>query len=217
MEAEVFEAADFSDEEYVATFREFIKDYYSQMFYQAICFLWLEKQLVVRGKRRIGRKFQGRYHDLAWRRFMTLHVGYDAALVSRSSTVSLTSTIAATLFPYFFEKNPLKEPELFQWPYKHVQLDFFQFVYQMSNWKEMLDYAEEMHMPIHHFKNWAVNYALCYNDEQGEDIYKIGANSEKVIYIQRPDRNVARHADSLEKMYESKKAETDSDDTQPSP
>ncbi len=195
-------------------FRTFLDSAYRQTFYIAICYLWLEKQLIINGHRRTRRFRSGHSYDILYSRFISQGVGRDQATLTRSRWFQITAAVAAEMFPAFYLHNPLEEPEYFQWPFEHVGIDFLAYVYQVDNRMELLKYADTMHMSIYDFKNWVNNYVLCYNDEQGGEIYKIGKTRENVVYIQRTGWDYKAQAESLDSLFkhESKKTTTDNND-----
>lgn len=200
----------------VSQFEDFFANTYRQLFYLSMCFLWLEKQLVFNGRRRTRRFRSGNAFDVLYSRFITQMVGRDQATFSRSRWFQVSATVAAELLPEFFLHNPFEEPEYYQWPFHHAGLDFMAYVYQVHNRFELLKFAEEKQMKYHDFKNWANNYVLCYNEEQGKEIYRIGLTREGAPYIQKDGWDSYIHADTLHNLlnHESKKTETNSDDDQ---
>lgn len=189
---------------------------YRDAFYDSICWLWLEKQLIINGRRRIRRFSEGHTQDVLYARFVAITVGRDQALYTRSRWFQITASCVAEMFPDFFLHDPEAEPEYYQWPYKHVGLDFLAFVYQVHNRFEMLDYAEEKKMNLFYFRDWATNYVLCYNLQQGSEIYKIGVSREGIPHIQREDWNARSQANNLSSLlkHESEKTSTDHNDDQ---
>ena len=200
-------------------FDTFFTDAYRQMFYLSICFLWLEKQLIFNGHRRIRRFRGGHAHDLLYSRFITQIVGRDHLTFSRNRSFQIAAAVASELFPEFFEHNPFEEPEYYQWPYHHAGLDFMAYIYQVHNRFELLAYAEERHMSFHDFKNWVNNYVLCYNEEQGKEIYQISLTAVGAIYIKRYDFKPYIAHDSLHNLlkHESKKTEAGDNDIKQTP
>jgi hypothetical protein len=165
-----------------------------------MCFLWLEKQLLFNGKRRIRRFRSGHAYDTLYGLYMANMVGRDQATLTRSRWFLVSAVVAPEVCPEFFEHNPFEEPEYYQWPFEHAGIDFLTFVYQVDNRMELLEYADKMKMSFRDFKNWAANYVLCYNDEQGEEIYRIGLNRERVQHIQKKGWDATAAANSLQEL-----------------
>jgi hypothetical protein len=188
-------------------FRNFLEKTYRELFYTSMCFLWLEKQVVFNGRRRIRRFRSGDSHDKLYGYYMADMVGHDQATLTRSRWFQISAAVSWEVCPEFFQHNPFEEPEYYQWPFEHAGLDFLSFVYQVDNRLELLEYADKMKMPFLVFKNWATNYVLCYNDAQGEVIYNIGKNREGVTHIQKVGWDPFRHSDQLAALlkHESKK------------
>ena len=198
-------------------FQTFLNGAYSQVFYIAICYLWLEKQLIINGHRRTRRFRSGHSFDALYGRFISKIVGRDQATLTRSRWFQVTAAVAAEMFPLFYIKDPFKDPEYFKWPFEYIGIDFMAYVYQVDERMEMLKYANQMRMTFHDFKNWVNNYVLCYNDEQGGEIYKIGLTRESVPYIQRVGWDYRAQSESLDNLFrnESKKTSSDNNDDKP--
>lgn len=192
-------------------YRSFLNDAYRQTFYLSLCFLWLEKQLIINGHRRTRRFRSGHSYDAVYGRFISQMVGRDQATLTRSRWFQVTAAVAAEMFPGFYIHNPFEEPEYFQWPFKNVGIDFMAYIYQVHNRLELLEYADKMSMSFHDFKNWVNNYVLCYNDEQGGEIYRIGLTRENVPYIQRTGWDYKAQAESLDNLLKNEPKKTTSD------
>lgn len=197
-------------EELTTQFQDFLNKTYRDLHHIALCYLWLEKQLLFNGERRIRRFRSAKSFDVLFARYMNEMVGRDQATLTRSRWFQLTAAIAWEFYPDFFKHNPFENPEYYQWPYEYVGLDFLQMVYQMDEKKELLDYAEKKRMKFRDFKNWVTNYALCYNDEQGEIKYEVTVGNDRMVYIRKVGYDYTDSANSLQKLlpeyHESKKA-----------
>lgn len=201
-------------DELTSMWQTFMADAYENMFHIAVCFLWLEKQLLFNGKRRIRRFRSGRSFDALFARYMSDTVGRDQAIMTRSRWFQMASLVVPQIYKDFFLHNPFEEPEYYRWPFKHAGVDFLAFVYQVDNYMELLQFAEEKKMSYRDFKNWAANYVLCYNDEQGQEIYKIGMSSDLVPRINKIGWDYTKFVDAFDYLpkNESEKAKADRDD-----
>lgn len=201
----------------VDLYQTFLNRAYKEVFHLALCFLWLEKQLIINGHRRTRRFRSGHSYDMLYGRFISILVGRDQATLTRSRWFQITAACAAEMFPGFYLHNPFTEPEYFQWPYEHVGVDFLAYVYQVHNRLELVEYANNMRMSFHDFKNWVNNYVLCYNDEQGGEIYQIALSRENVPYVKRTGWDYKAQAESLDNLFknEPKKTTSDNNDDKP--
>jgi len=184
----------------IQDFKELYTESYGSLFATALRYLWLEKQITYNGERRVKRWKNGHVPDQIFGRFMAQEVGKDHGLLTRNRWFHVTSYFIAEYFPDFLDKNPFETPEVFEYPYKYATLDFFGFVYQVSNAREMMDYAEDNQMSFHDFRNWASNYVLCYNDEQGKEIYSISKGRDSSFFI----KSTKWGSHPLDILYESK-------------
>lgn len=185
----------------VEKFREFFSVSFKDLFEMAFIYLWLEKQITYNGERRIRRWGNGNVPDQTFGRFMAQEIGSDQAMLTRSKWFHVATYFVAEYFPDFLEHNPEDEPEYFKWPYEHVTLDFYAYIYQVENSRELMDYAEEQEMRWHDFKNWVNNYVLSYNEEQGKQIYSIGRSRDGIAYI----KNAGWERFPLDAIYEATK------------
>jgi hypothetical protein len=185
----------------------FFNTSFKDLFRMAITYSWLEKQITYNGERRMRRWRNGHVPDQTFGRFMSQEVGIDQSALTRSRWFTMSTYFIATYFPDFLEHDPFEEPDWFQYPYDHATLDFWSFVYQIENARELMDHAEENEMSFHDFRNWVTNYVLSYNEEQEEEVYGIGRSRDGTSFIRY------KHWDKypLDSIYEAtKKTETDS-------
>lgn len=128
-----FDSAIGEIDDLVDLFQTFLNKAYKQVFHISLCYLWLEKQLLINGHRRIRRFRAGHSYDLLYGRFITMMVGRDQATLTRSRWFQITAATAAEMFPAFYLYNPFENPEYYQWPYEHVGIDFLCYVYQVDD------------------------------------------------------------------------------------
>lgn len=214
MKTAKFESAAGKIEDLIDLYQKSFDSGYRDVFFISMRFLWMEKQLIINGYRRERRFQAGHSNDYLYGRFISSVVGRDQSTLTRSRWFQISAACAGELFPAFFLHNPFTEPEYYQWPYEHVGLDYLTYIYQVDNRLELLEYADKQKMTFHDFRNWINNYVLCYNDEQGGEIYRIGTSREGQPYIQRNNWIKHSHASSLTTLLknESKKTSTNSDD-----
>lgn len=171
----------------IKKFQEFFADSWRELFRIAVVYLWLEKQITYNGKRRLRRYKNGHVPDQTFGRFMAQEVGIDQAMLTRSRWFNAASYFMADYMKDFLDHDPYEEPEYFSWPFEHVTIDFYSYIYQVETRKELLAHAEENDMTFLDFKNWVNNYVLSYNEEQGEDIYSIGRSRDGTTFIRHKD------------------------------
>lgn len=155
-------------------FKSFYKEAHAQLFDQTVKQVWLEQQFIYNGTRRNKRGGMGFAADWGFGYFMQKYVGTSQKATTINPIMTAVATYLKDFFPDFLKHDPFTEPEYYTFPYKHISLDHLVFVYQMGDMRlDMLEYAEKNKMTTGDFKNWAINHALCYNDEVGEDIYEL--------------------------------------------
>lgn len=170
-------------QELIFSFRSFLKDAHLDLFDKMVKYVWLEQHITYNGNRRYKRKGNGFKPEQAFCFFMTGMVGYSQKTLMGNPMLSSLVCYLKDFFPNFSDHNPFEEPEFFEYPYKHVTLDFLYVVREHHERLEMLKHAEDNKMTIREFVNWAANRALCYNLDVGEDVYSITRNSHAFAYI----------------------------------
>lgn len=215
LKVELIDSAHGTRDELTSLMREFFSDSFKDLFRIAVRYLWLEKQVIYNGKRRLRRFRNGHIPDQVFARYMMGDVGHDQTVMTRSRWFTVVSTVVAEMFPEFLQRNPFEEPEYFEWPYHTVGVDYLSYVYQVENRLEMLEYADSKGMSYLEFKNWVNNYVLSYNDDKGEEIYSLSLNRDGCPYIKHREWENWPEAHDLEKtLYNeyAKKTEAGSDE-----
>lgn len=154
--------------------------------------MWLEQQFTFGGKRRAKRWQNGWGVDNAFSDFVKA-VGISQKPITANTTFTAVATYMKDFFPEFLKRSPFDDSEYFSYPYKHVTLDHLCFVYLHHERMEMLQYAEENGIRFFDFANWAVNQALCYNDEMGEEVYVVAAFKYMWPYLKPKERVTGRN------------------------
>lgn len=174
---------DGSLDELVLKFRSFYKEAHLAFFNSVVREVWLEQQITIGGVRRKKRAGNGKYGDFAFGKFTKIAVGMSHRVLTASFCFNPIATYLIDFFPDFLLNDPFKNPEKYQYPYKYVSLDFLIFVYQMDNRLEMLGEAERRGMSYAEFINWVTNWILCYNDENGKDLYSLNGGHFNWVHI----------------------------------
>jgi hypothetical protein len=72
---------------------------------------------------------------------------------------------------FFTDHDPFSDTDYFEYPFKHVTLEYLVFVYLMDERFEILKMAEEGEWALDYFRDWVVNYAYSFNIDYGDDVY----------------------------------------------
>ena len=99
-------------------------------------------------------------------------VGHDVHPWSRE-TLYWLSVYIDDWFPSLINEDPFSAEKEYQYPYKHVTIDFLYVVHQMPQRAELLLEAEEKKMKFNDFCNFVVNFVFCHNDEKGKKIFTV--------------------------------------------
>lgn len=129
----------------------------------------------------------GYWPDAAIGFFMGAMVGNSGKFLLNSGIVTPIRSYLDDFFPEFWDRSPFIEPEYYKLPYKHLTYEHLIFVNQHHDRLALLDYAEEHEMSIWDFGNWAVDQAFSYNEESGNDVYRVtyASGHRKFALLQR--------------------------------
>lgn len=174
-----------SVDELISSFRSFYREAHNQVFDQIVKEVWLEQQIIFNGKRKVRRRGNGIMPDILFGFFMKAVVGISQRSITANFSFTPVSTYLIDFFPDFLLHDPFKEPDYYKYPYKHVTLDHLLFVYQMDNRLELLEEADRRSMSYGEFINWALNWALCYNDDIGKVFYTFTGGHLNWPYIRK--------------------------------
>ena len=138
----------------------FIRDAYDNIFNYLVKMVWISQQFTYAGARGRGRSKNGFGHDWGFSFFMRGMVGISQKALTTGLFFVTVPTYFKDFFPDFSDHNPFEEPEYFKFPYKHVTIDFLDYVSECHNRIELLNYAEEKKMNKIEFENWAYNQIM---------------------------------------------------------
>lgn len=172
-----------SVDELIAKFRSFYKEAYASLFDMIVKQVWLEQHVSYKNWRRTRRRGNCLEFDLAYGQFMKIAVGASQRVLTASVCFTPVATYLIDFFPEFLFHDPFKNPEKYKYPYEHVTLDFLVFVHQMDNRFKLLSEAEERGMSYAEFINWVYNWAFCYNEDTGKEIYQLRCGHNNWPYI----------------------------------
>ena len=166
-------STDGSLEELVSKFRGFYKEAHLAIFDSTVKEIWLEQQITIGGLRRMKRVGNGIYGDLSFGKFTKIAVGTCHKVLTANFCFTPIASYLIDFFPDFLSGDPFKNPEKYQYPYKHITLDFLVFVYQVDERLYLLAEAEKRSMSYVEFINWVNNWSLCHNNDIGKQKYQL--------------------------------------------
>lgn len=157
--------------EYMNTFRGFLKETSNMLFNIIIRFHWMQRRFFYNGYQRKKVGWNNFRTDNAFATFTRHYLGMNHSMIISAFYYNKVVSYIENFFPEFDEHNPLKESELYQFPYKNITIDFLTIVYQMPERLELLNIAERENMSYSKFLDYMLNYVSCYNEEHKKDIY----------------------------------------------
>lgn len=169
--------------ELVSTWKTFSREANASFFNLIVKYIWLTQHVVLCGKRNKRIHILGHQPVFSFSKFKKLIIGDPGHIFVGSPSFHGIATYLIDFFPDFLIDSPFNNPEKYQYPYKNISLDHLEFVYQMHNRLELLDEAEKKSMSFGEFQNFAYNWALCYNEDIGKEVYVLNKKL-RWVYIQ---------------------------------
>lgn len=163
--------------------RAFFREYYQETWLHHVRYTWLERRFVSRGRRRVSRAGESSYDSVIYSQFMRFTVGHTQQPISQNFISRVLNSYLPQFYPDFDLHDPFKEVDYYKFPYQNIGLGHMCLVYQMHNRLELLEYAEKNKMPFGEFYNWAINWALSYNEDQNKQLYEVSALRTRWIII----------------------------------
>jgi len=168
-------------DDYRDLMRETYHAFYRDIFDNLVKVSWLSSRFCYDGKNRERKRYNGVYLDSAFGVFMRHHVGVESRLITRDHAFYHISSYFPDFFPDFHVLNPFEKK--FEYPYKHITLEYLVYVYQMEERMELLAKAEEEKMRYTEFMDYIINYISSYNEELGEQYYEITLSHVYMPYV----------------------------------
>jgi len=161
-------------DDYISTFKEFLTDFYIQLFNGCVKLSWLRRKFTYYGKKTIlPMQKNSPLLNSAFVKLLRREVGKDIQIMTRGKFFSRLELYFDEIFPDFESENPFENPDYYQYPFKNISVDFFIPVHQMEERMEILSFADKQNMSYANFMDYVINYACSMNDELGHPRYTI--------------------------------------------
>lgn len=129
-------------------------------------------------------KVKGNYGTLSFKTsanvfspWMRESVGINYDFLYQGFTYKALATYMDEVFQYPFQQNnPFKNPELYQYPFKFITVDFMMLVYQIPERMDLLRYADDKRMNFNAFADYVINYTSKCNFVDEEEMYEFRRN-----------------------------------------
>lgn len=183
-------------DEYVPLFKNYLKDFYIQLFDGCVKLAWLRRKFVYYGYRtKYPIPKNSPRFNVAFVKFLRRNIGLDLQIVTKSKFFSKIETYFSDFFPDFDEGDPFKNPDYYKFPFKNISIDSLIVVWQLDDRMELLRLAEEQKMSYAKFVDYVINHISCENDELGEKRYVIksgmngrGSGTRFPLYIRDTEK-----------------------------
>ena len=166
--------------EYMNLFRRTLRKYEREEFDHYVKITWLMRQFCYNGKQRRRFRANGHILDGAFAIFMKRDIGFDL-FITKNTVFSRLVTYFDDFFPDFDLGDPFKTK--YEYPYKHVRLEYLMTVYEMPERLELLDHAEKKKLSYLKFQDYILNYIHCVNQDVDEQRFTFSISSHWVSYI----------------------------------
>jgi len=165
-------------ESYVHLFSSEARAYYRDLFQHLVRIAWLMRKYRIDGRRRSNMFWDNEMFSY----FMKILVGYDAWMLKKFNSYGIAiASYFDDFFPDFEINNPFKSK--YKYPYYYMTLDCLVFVKNITERMELLAVGEKKKLKYVDFIDYVANHILCYNEENGKDIYTIKRNPFRVVKL----------------------------------
>ena len=142
----------------------------NSMFNFYVQVIWLKRKFGYLNRSR-KKGARGIIVDRAYSIFLRDFAGRDFRVLTRDFAFSKVETYIDEMFPYFDDNNPFTNPELFQFPFKKISIDFLTVVYQLTDRMEILEFADKSNMGYNEFLDFVINHISTINQNLKKDRY----------------------------------------------
>lgn len=162
-------------EEYTSLFRNFLDDFYRNLFLNCVKLSWLRRKFKYHDRKTVFPIRRNSWqHVIGFTKFLRRYIGKDIQIVSRSNFYSKLESYFDELFPGFMEGNPFENPDQYEFPFKNISMEF---LLPLAGAREirmdLLKFADEQNMSYAVFLDYIINHVLSINEEIGRDRYTI--------------------------------------------
>lgn len=166
-------------EEYITILQKTIREGQLSQWQEYLKLTWLFRRFIYNGKRRTSVRGNGFFLDGAFAVFVQNYVGHNNRILLGDKAHLALSTYFDELYPDFESIGPFAAQ--YTYPYSYMNFECLLFVHVMPERLQLLEVGEERAMTYGQFGDYALNYALSYNEEHG-DTYVLSANQPRVSF-----------------------------------
>lgn len=179
--------------EYVDLFKNFLSDFYTDLFDYSVKLSWLRRRFSYYGRKTIlPMQKNSLILNMAFVKLLRRHVGKDIQIITRGKFFSKLELYFDDLFPGFDEGNPFENPEYYKFPFNNISIDFLLVVHQLDDRMELLKEADKNKMSFAVFLDYVINHVYSENEYLGRNRYQIRHNQDKnyPFYVQDTDKDL---------------------------
>lgn len=167
--------------EYQILFKDFLKGFYSDLFFQCVCLSWLRKKFTYYGFRFKTPTYSSiRFIQGSFTKFLRRFVGDDIQIITKSFFFpKLEENYFNIFFPDMADHNPFKEPEYFKFPFQNISLEYLLLVYQLDDRIGLLEEADKQKMTYAVFLDYVINYVYTENEILNKNRYLLFSGADR--------------------------------------
>jgi len=154
-------------------FHAFLKQGSIDMWNNSVRLKWLLSNFIVKGN--FGMLS---FHTSAnvFSPWMRESVGINYDFLYQGFPYKSLETYMDEIFPDFQKNNPFSNPELYEFPFKFITVDFLMLVYQIPERMDLLRHADNKKMNFNAFADYIINYTSKCNFVDPEEMYEFRRN-----------------------------------------
>lgn len=183
-------AGEMNVDEYTSLFRDFLQNFYLDLFDGCVRISWLRRQFSYYGRKtKMPMNRNSRIHCSAFVKVLRRNCGKDIQIITRAKFFSKLESYFDEMFPGFAEGNPFKNPDYYKFPFKNISVEFLVVVHQLEDRMEILKYADKNKMSYAVFLDYVINHVYSINEELGREKYQVRNNTERnfSLYVKNND------------------------------
>jgi hypothetical protein len=181
LKLEAITISDFSLDEYISLFHNFLTDFYSSLFLSCVKISWLRRKFTYHGYKTILPMYKNsRALNDAFVKLMRRHIGHDLQIITKGGKFfSKIESYFNELFQGFEEGDPFENPDYYKFPFNNITMEYMLVVYQLDDRMSLLKKADEKGLSFAKFLDYVINYVYNENDRLGRRRYEIRQNRDR--------------------------------------
>jgi len=163
---EVSDDTDLSLDQYMMLIKTESREFKQIIFDKILKLYWLFGKFVYMGIKKKRKGSTNFYVDRAFVNFLRTYTNFDYNLLCKTPYFVRVASYFDDFYPDFDIHSPFEYD--YEFPYKHIGIEYMSLVYAMPERLELLKIADQRKMGINEFSDYVINYNKNYNEEHGD-------------------------------------------------